>query len=334
MTITPIETEYKGYRFRSRLEARWAVFFDAAQISWEYEKEGYVLSNGECYLPDFYLPSEDLFIEIKGEMPTPEYMDMLTKFGEEIGKSVLLLVGVMGGANYVSQLLCNYDKRTVWVPVALLIHPIYSELAFGCWKSLFKANEPFLLFNLNGKVFATIFHETMQTTNETLLLSFAKNILKETVKCLTAMKQARFEHGEKPQVKIDQKPFPKNQLNSLIPTSSAPIKISDEKPEGIEAEFDILWKAYPRKMGNKMKARKSYSSARKKGLSYEKIKQGLEGYLNYLQENNVSEQFTKQAGTWFHSQCWNDFLEDGEQEYVEENKVNIHDVITEFKKSN
>lgn len=23
-----IETEYKGYRFRSRLEARWAVFFD------------------------------------------------------------------------------------------------------------------------------------------------------------------------------------------------------------------------------------------------------------------------------------------------------------------
>ena len=28
--IRPIETEYRGYRFRSRFEARWAVFFDAA----------------------------------------------------------------------------------------------------------------------------------------------------------------------------------------------------------------------------------------------------------------------------------------------------------------
>ena len=28
-SIQVIETAYKGYRFRSRLEARWAVFFDA-----------------------------------------------------------------------------------------------------------------------------------------------------------------------------------------------------------------------------------------------------------------------------------------------------------------
>ena len=30
-----IETKYKGFRFRSRLEARWAVFFDALGIEWE-----------------------------------------------------------------------------------------------------------------------------------------------------------------------------------------------------------------------------------------------------------------------------------------------------------
>ena len=29
-----IETEYNGYRFRSRLEARWAVFFDALGIEY------------------------------------------------------------------------------------------------------------------------------------------------------------------------------------------------------------------------------------------------------------------------------------------------------------
>ena len=38
--ITPIETIYKGYRFRSRLEARWAVFMDACGADWEYEPEG------------------------------------------------------------------------------------------------------------------------------------------------------------------------------------------------------------------------------------------------------------------------------------------------------
>ena len=34
--IKAIETYYKGYRFRSRLEARWAVFFDAACVEYEY----------------------------------------------------------------------------------------------------------------------------------------------------------------------------------------------------------------------------------------------------------------------------------------------------------
>ena len=32
--IKPIETEYLGYRFRSRLEARWAVFFTALKMDW------------------------------------------------------------------------------------------------------------------------------------------------------------------------------------------------------------------------------------------------------------------------------------------------------------
>lgn len=45
MDIKPIETLYKGYRFRSRLEARWAVFFDALGLKWEYEKEGFDLTN-------------------------------------------------------------------------------------------------------------------------------------------------------------------------------------------------------------------------------------------------------------------------------------------------
>jgi hypothetical protein len=63
--ITPIETEYKGYKFRSRLEARWAVFFDRCSIKYIYEPEGFELSNGERYLPDFYLPDQDAYFEVK-----------------------------------------------------------------------------------------------------------------------------------------------------------------------------------------------------------------------------------------------------------------------------
>lgn len=66
-TIKPIETKYKGYTFRSRLEARWAVFFDALDIKWEYEPEGFKLSDGTYYLPDFYLPtfSSGMYCEVK-----------------------------------------------------------------------------------------------------------------------------------------------------------------------------------------------------------------------------------------------------------------------------
>lgn len=58
MTIKAIETRYAGCRFRSRLEARWAVFFDHLGIPWEYEPQGYELPSGR-YLPDFWLPTVD-----------------------------------------------------------------------------------------------------------------------------------------------------------------------------------------------------------------------------------------------------------------------------------
>lgn len=63
--IKAIETVYKGYRFRSRLEARWAVFFDALGLVWDYEVEGYELGQGLRYLPDFLLPKLDTIFEVK-----------------------------------------------------------------------------------------------------------------------------------------------------------------------------------------------------------------------------------------------------------------------------
>lgn len=59
-----IKTRYRGYAFRSRLEARWAVFFSQLGLPWEYEKEGYELPSG-LYLPDFWLPTLNAWVEIK-----------------------------------------------------------------------------------------------------------------------------------------------------------------------------------------------------------------------------------------------------------------------------
>lgn len=67
MSIKAIQTVYKGYKFRSRLEARWAVFFDALGLDWEYEPEGYELPDGTWYLPDFYIHNDNTFIEIKSD---------------------------------------------------------------------------------------------------------------------------------------------------------------------------------------------------------------------------------------------------------------------------
>lgn len=65
MNIKAIETVYNGYRFRSRLEARWATFFDTLGVKYEYEKEGYDLGKFGWYLPDFFIPAWDAYVEIK-----------------------------------------------------------------------------------------------------------------------------------------------------------------------------------------------------------------------------------------------------------------------------
>jgi hypothetical protein len=62
--LKAIETRYRGYRFRSRLEARWAVFLHHTRTAFEYEFEGFALPSG-WYLPDFYLPEWKAFVEVK-----------------------------------------------------------------------------------------------------------------------------------------------------------------------------------------------------------------------------------------------------------------------------
>lgn len=87
-----IETKYRGYHFRSRLEARWAVFFDEIGLPFKYEEEGYDLNN-TWYLPDFWIPAWEAFVEIKGKTPTREEILKARLLCNTSNKIVLIITG-------------------------------------------------------------------------------------------------------------------------------------------------------------------------------------------------------------------------------------------------
>lgn len=106
-----IETRYRGQRFRSRLEARWAVFFDTLAVRWVYEPEGFDL-DGLWYLPDFWLPDLGWWAEIKPELGMGDrfYMPEVHKvmaLANHTGRRAFLLEGwfdpleVDAGGGYV-----------------------------------------------------------------------------------------------------------------------------------------------------------------------------------------------------------------------------------------
>lgn len=84
-----IETVYNGYRFRSRIEARWAVFFDHLGMLYEYEPEGYEVG-GTWYLPDFWLPTLYCWLEVKAAKPTQEEVQKAQLLGEVTGHNVVI----------------------------------------------------------------------------------------------------------------------------------------------------------------------------------------------------------------------------------------------------
>lgn len=114
-TIKPIETVYNGYRFRSRLEARWAVFFDALGITYKYEKEGYDLGEAGWYLPDFWLPDLGTFVEVKGQKPSSE--DLMKLRGLALSGAKLILVGDIP---QVGKLMVRHYETDSYLPLEIL----------------------------------------------------------------------------------------------------------------------------------------------------------------------------------------------------------------------
>lgn len=82
-THTGIATMYAGVRFRSRLEAKWACFFDLMGWRWEYEP-----FDADGYIPDFVLLGDDpVVVEVKPATSLDELITPVTHARAALGQA-------------------------------------------------------------------------------------------------------------------------------------------------------------------------------------------------------------------------------------------------------
>lgn len=88
-------TTYNGIHMRSRLEAKFAAFFDQQGYRWDYEPRCYADAEGQ-YLPDFQLHwARPAFVEIKGATPSCLFdvqAQMQTVWSSEPAAQLILIV--------------------------------------------------------------------------------------------------------------------------------------------------------------------------------------------------------------------------------------------------
>lgn len=179
MKIKAIETRYKGYRFRSRLEARWAVFFDEARIEWEYEAEGFNL-DGTKYLPDFFLPNLGTYVEVKGsgDISDNEW-DKVWRFSKY--KPIIVFRGQMPGS------FSDFDDGGgVFVPITLSPSPDGDDTRFPMYRDC-----------CGYQYIGSPIHHTMkQESCPRCDAGSSRETISE--EALLIARSARFEHGEQP----------------------------------------------------------------------------------------------------------------------------------------
>lgn len=139
-TIQAKPTHYAGIDFRSRLEARWAIFFDCAGVEWIYEprwlsfperkKDGVAAEWGlpDPYLPDFRLPDLGLWVEVRPEATLLDVAQIFMVAHAGYGAAILLTRNNL-------QLPDRLDDQS------LIIHIAHGkEWGWCCWAECLNCN--------------------------------------------------------------------------------------------------------------------------------------------------------------------------------------------------
>ena len=97
--LQPIKTTFEGITYRSKLEARWAVFFKALNFSVEHEPFT-IENNGLTWTPDFICfgglvnpLGKSPLIEIKPVRPNQDYIKHLQDIRDPDKSDILICVG-------------------------------------------------------------------------------------------------------------------------------------------------------------------------------------------------------------------------------------------------
>ncbi len=197
-TINAIETRYAGCRFRSRLEARWAVFFDTLGVKWEYEPQGFKVDDN-CYLPDFWLPETETWVEVKGSSESLKAdADRLTMILDWASP----LPGMMGSHGTTGS-ICHGVLFLGPVPMAggLTLHPIVQHREGLWWEwAYFAPQMPGVHIRTLAKRGPTLAYflqppECAEWSVDPLCVN-TTYWYDETKKAYAAARSARFEHGE------------------------------------------------------------------------------------------------------------------------------------------
>lgn len=188
--IQAIETVYNEYRFRSRLEARWAVFFDALDVEYEYEPEGYQLPSGG-YLPDFWLPQLQCWIEIKAETPNSRELKLAAELSGETKHWVDIVYGQPGNQHVLAYR--HYNIQTPHVCVMGLCNTC-GLLAFG--QINHESDSPCHVYghcyNCNGGIVAWSTEDWRVARDDPRLLGAYR-----------IARQARFEYGDEDRIEYE-----------------------------------------------------------------------------------------------------------------------------------
>lgn len=204
--VKPIETHYNGYRFRSRLEARWAVFFDALGVKYEYEPEGFQ-KNGLCYLPDFRVQchgyrgecnigSRPLYIEVKGKMNAEdaEKIEAFSVYGLNEEEYELYINNRLAPDKYLPILVVGN------IPPFKGSHDSNACFSYDCMDGV-KGIYPFNYYHIDGDYFAA--YPAADKHGRFYLWGDDSNYInrediERVEKAYCHARQARFEHGETP----------------------------------------------------------------------------------------------------------------------------------------
>lgn len=220
MNIKAIETKYKGYRFRSRLEARWAVFFDALGIDWRYECDGFEKKQehedaqgnitehpGLRYLPDFFLPDYGTWAEVK---PTNEALRVESDWMEEFLDYWSPLPNFTGSATATEVTYCKDKKRTFRKVFGLLflgeipdptkcglhLHPIVRHDKGLRWSWAFFRGQDVSILEHHALVqLSEVENDPNDWTVQSGFIP-TERVYTKVVEAYRAARSARFEHGE------------------------------------------------------------------------------------------------------------------------------------------